>query len=363
MKPIDALRLSPASTLRDALITIDSGGMSLALVVDPAGRLLGTLTDGDLRRGLIAGLALGDPVAGLVNREPVTHGVNDSREAILHTALTRRIYQIPIVDADGRVVGLEEVDALVRGAARDNLVVIMAGGQGTRLQPLTLNVPKPMLKVGPRPMLETIVESFVKYGFTRFAFCVNYRSNLIFDHFGDGNKFGVEIFYIEEKSPLGTAGALGLLPRRPAGPFLVINGDVLTNVNYGHLLERHVARGDFATMGVRDYEFQVPFGVVNLDGDRITAIDEKPVHRHLVSGGLYVLEPAAVDLIPAGQPFDMPSLFRAAIAAGRPVGAFPITDYWIDVGRPDDFRRANACGGRVPGTPPDPADAATGDAG
>lgn len=341
MHPAEPILLPATATVRDALVTIDRGGLGVCALVDPAGRPLALLSDADLRRGLIAGCALADPARPLAAGPPVVRPLNDPRDRIDHAARTAGAPFVAVVDPDGRLVGIEAVDLAAPRPALPNRVVVMAGGVGRRLRPHTLNTPKPMLKVGPKPILETIVEGFVKYGFTRFAFCVNYRADLIVDHFGDGRRHGVEIAYVQEEAPLGTAGALALLPARPAEPFFVVNGDVLTSVNFAHLLARHADSGARATMCVREYEHEIPFGVVAVDGDRLAAIAEKPLSRHLVNAGIYVLDPSMLALLERGERIDMPALFARALAAGAPVHAYPITEYWIDIGQRDDFARAN----------------------
>lgn len=341
MHPIEPVLLPASATVRDALVTIDRGGLGVAALVDPAGRPLALLTDADLRRGLIAGCALVDPALPLAPAPCAVCAVNDSLDRIRHAAETSGAPFVAVVDPDGRLCGIERVDLAAPRERHGNRVVVMAGGVGRRLRPHTLNVPKPMLKVGPKPILETIVEGFVKYGFTRFTFCVNYRADLIVDHFGDGRALGVEIAYVQEEEPLGTAGALALLPAAPDRPFFVVNGDVLTSVNFAHLLARHADLGARATMCVREYEHEVPFGVVRAEGERLAGITEKPLTRYLVNAGIYVLDPSLLALLSRGERIDMPALFARAIEAGHPACAYPITEYWIDIGRHGDFARAN----------------------
>jgi NDP-sugar pyrophosphorylase family protein len=251
------------------------------------------------------------------------------------------IHQLPIVDPDGAVVGLVTRDMLMSGTRqRDNWVVLMAGGRGTRLRPLTETTPKPMLKVGSRPILESIIRRYLEAGFYRFLISVNYRAEQIKDFFGDGGRWNCEIRYLDEPDALGTAGALGLLPERPADPFFVMNGDVLTAVNFQSLLDFHLSTGSAATMCVREYDLTIPFGVVQVDHHRILGIEEKPSHKFFINAGIYVLDPAALAFVAPGRHLDMPSLFQALIRAGHPANAFPIREYWMDVGRMEDFVRA-----------------------
>jgi NDP-sugar pyrophosphorylase family protein len=219
-------------------------------------------------------------------------------------------------------------------------VVLMVGGLGTRLRPLTEETPKPLLRVGGKPILQTIVERFAAHGFTDFIFCVNYKAQMIRDHFGDGGRFGVRIEYIEESKRMGTAGALGLLPERPAEPFFVMNGDLLTNVNFENMLQYHLQNRAKASMCVREYDFQVPYGVVNIEEGLIRSIEEKPVHRFLVSAGIYMLDPSCLDLIPENAYYDMPALFERIVEEGGRAVSFPLREYWLDIGRMEEYERA-----------------------
>ena len=334
----DAL-IRPEDTVRETIRRIDGSSTQIALVVDPAGCLLGTITDGDIRRGLLKGVSLDDPARMIMNTSPTCASPGDEREKILARMKAKSLHQIPIVDAGRKVVGLEVLDELL-SARRDNWVVLMAGGRGTRLRPLTDDTPKPMLRVGAKPIIETIMESFIDQGFNRFYLAVNYRAEMVRAHFGDGSRWGVEIGYLNEESPLGTAGALSLLPSRPTSPLVVMNADLLTRVGFGHMLDFHRTHGAAATMGVREYDFQVPFGVVTIKDQSIVSIEEKPTHRFFVNAGIYVLSPETLELVPRGRHFDMPDLFEALIARGRETAVFPVREYWIDIGRMDDFERA-----------------------
>jgi NDP-sugar pyrophosphorylase family protein len=221
------------------------------------------------------------------------------------------------------------------------MAVIMAGGRGTRLGALTDECPKPMLRVGGRPILETIILNLREYDVGQVYVAVNYRAEMIEDYFGDGSKLGLSIDYLRERERLGTAGALGMLPARPKDSFVVMNGDVLTKVNVTQLLEFHRNSRAAATMCVRQHDFQVPFGVVAVDGNQVMGIDEKPVRRDFVNAGLYALEPSVLDSVGPGQYLDMTTLLNSLIAAGNRAVAFPVSEYWLDVGRHADFERAN----------------------
>ena len=347
MKDWKRALISSDATMRAAIEHIDESSLQIAMVVDADGHLLGTVTDGDVRRGILRGLSIDTSVLDVMNRNPTTALRNDSREHIVALMRQRSLHQIPVLDGDGKITALEVFDEVVASAMRPNTAILMAGGLGTRLHPLTENLPKPMLKVGGRPILETILQSLIDHGITRFQISVNYKAEIIKRYFGNGQAFGARIEYLEETDRLGTAGALSLLSEPAIHPVVVMNGDVLTKVNFQHLLDFHAAQKASATMCVREYEFQVPFGVVSLDHQRITAIEEKPIKRMFVSAGIYVFEPAVLRLIPAGEHFDMPMLFDRLIAASEVVSAFPIREYWLDVGRMDDFERAVGEYGRV----------------
>ncbi|GFO66059.1 nucleotidyltransferase family protein [Geomonas paludis] len=335
------------TTLRETIRVIDSGALRIALVVDADQRLLGTVSDGDIRRGILRGCSLEDSVQQVLNRTPTVAAQNEAKDQILALMRLKQVYQIPVIDGAGRVVGLEIVERILETPQYDNCVVLMAGGLGSRLKPLTDDTPKPLLKVGGKPILETILENFIHYGFTNFRISVNYKGELIEDYFGDGARWGAHIEYLREDKKLGTAGALGLLPERPSLPVLVMNGDVLTKVNFQQLLEFHREHRALATMCVREYDFQVPYGVVTVDNHRILNIEEKPVQRFFVNAGIYVLEPEALDLIPKDTFFDMPTLFEKVVSQQKETAVFPIREYWLDIGRMDDFQRAEGEFGKV----------------
>ena len=341
MKNIQKIKLTTDSTIKEALQVIDTGAMKIALVLDAEDHLLGTLTDGDIRRGLLSGLSLDDSIESVIFKTPTVCGINDSKEEILKIAVAKKMYCIPIVDEKGVIVGIEEVDELLKPTNFSNRVVLMAGGLGTRLRPLTDDIPKPLLQVGDKPILETIINGFAKYGFTNIVLSVSYKAEMIEEYFGDGSKFGVNIEYVHENKRMGTAGALSLMREKLSEPFFVMNGDLLTNINFEHMLEYHLSNDAIATMGVREYDFQVPYGVVNVDGHNILSIDEKPVHNFFVSGGVYVLSPDVLEVIPDDY-YDMPTLFEKLIEEKKKSVSFPILEYWLDIGQMSDFHRANA---------------------
>jgi dTDP-glucose pyrophosphorylase len=326
----------PDASIRDTVKVIDERSMQIALVVDAEDRLLGTVTDGDVRRGLLKGVPLTEVVSRIMNANPTIARPGQDRDCVLQLMQSKHLHHIPIVSEHGRVVGLEVLNDLML-RSRDNWVVLMAGGQGSRLRPLTESTPKPLLKVGNKPIMETILETFIEHGFRRFFFAINYKADMFRAYFRDGARWRVDIAYLMEAKPLGTAGALSLLPERPAKPMLVMNADLLTKVSFSHLLDFHQSHGAIATMGIREYDFQVPYGVVRIDNHRIVGIDEKPTHRFFVNAGMYVLEPSVLDLVSADTYLDMPSLFERVIARGDEAAVFPIREYWLDIGRFEDF--------------------------
>jgi len=276
MKNIDDITVSKNTPLIDVLKIIDISSKQLALVVDENRKLLGTISDGDIRRALLNKVSLEDSVENIYFKTPTIANINDSRDEIIRICTTKKLHQIPIVDNNGNLVGLEILDELVSKKNRVNKVVLMVGGLGTRLRPLTEETPKPMLHVGGKPILQTIIEKFASHGFVNIIMCVNYKSNIIQDYFGDGSKFGVKIEYILEEKRMGTAGALSLLTSKPHEPFFVMNGDLLTNINFEHLLEFHQNNESTGTMCVLEYDLQIPYGVVNVEDTRILSIEEKP---------------------------------------------------------------------------------------
>ncbi len=338
---ITKLFVAETATFREAIAVIDRAELQIALVVSPERQLLGTVTDGDVRRGLLRGLGLDARVREIMTRDPitVTPALSFHDDSwLLHKRLARRI---PIVDADQTVVGLALPEDEIVPQKVANPVVIMAGGLGARLGALTQDAPKPMLKVGSKPILETILEGFLAQGFEQFYISVNYKAQMIEDYFGDGSSWGADIHYLRETERLGTAGALSLLDPPPNAPVLVMNGDLLTKVNFRQMLEFHRTHRQQASVAVRKYEVRVPFGVVELHRNTITRIIEKPAYSYFVNAGIYLLNPECFPLIPKNQPFDMPDLLTSILAQGWNVGSFPVHEYWLDVGRMDDFEAAN----------------------
>ncbi|WP_236847179.1 nucleotidyltransferase family protein [Campylobacter lanienae] len=335
---INSIKLSPNSTIKEALKIINNGALQMALVVDENGALLGTISDGDIRRGLLNSMELTSSIESLYYRTPIISNSPIISASILTKAKAKNIRYIPIIDQNGIAIAIKNI--YESNKTKPNQVVLMAGGLGMRLRPLTSKIPKPMLHVGPKPILQTIIESFTSYGYLNFTICVNYRSEIIKEYFGNGDKFGINIRYIHESKRLGTAGALSLIDR-PQDEFFVMNADLLTNADFSKLHDYHNAHKSIATMCVREYEMQVPYGVVNLDDNTIKSITEKPKSKFHVSAGIYMLKPQILDLIDKNSYLDMPDLFNQLAAKGLNPKAYPISEKWLDIGRIEEYNTAN----------------------
>ncbi len=331
----------PNTPISKAIEIIDYAGLQIALVINEKGQLLGTVTDGDIRRAILKQLSLDEPVSKIMNSNPRFIHRDQSRETAALLIQSSKVRQIPVLDEKYRVLGLEIADELLYSPLRDNWVILMAGGVGSRLKPLTASCPKPLLKVGGKPVLETIMESFIEQGFRHFYFSVNYKAEMIIEYFGDGSRWAAEIRYLHETKQLGTAGAVGLLPAKPEEPLLLMNGDILTKINFGQLLDFHQKNLTEATMCIREQCSQIPYGVVTIDKNRLQQIDEKPQQCFFINAGLYVLNPEVLNYIPVGSYFDIPDLLKTLLQKGKEIAVFPVREYWIDIGRFDDLERAN----------------------
>ncbi len=348
---IDQFLLSPSASVRDALRVINSSAKGIALLVDGEGRLTDTLTDGDIRRAILQGLDVEGSIEELlktkVSHNPIVAPVGTRREEQAALMREHKVRQLPLLDDDGRPVGLETLDELLgRGEGRLQAVV-MAGGFGKRLMPLTEDMPKPMLPVGDKPMLEHIIEQLAKAGIEDVSITTHYMPEKIMDHFQDGSKFGVRTRYYQEDEPLGTAGALSLMPSLD-GPLIIINGDILTNVKFQAMHEYHRQHEADMTICVRKYELNVPYGVVEAEEASVTGIVEKPTLRFFVNAGIYLIDPNVQAMVPQGRKYDMPDLVHDLIAKGRKVASFPVHEYWLDIGQHADYaaaQQAAASGG------------------
>jgi dTDP-glucose pyrophosphorylase len=328
------------ATIKDAINVLNVSGLRIVLAVDENEKLLGTISDGDIRRGLLKGLQLENSLAAIWNHEAIVVPENMSTEMVKELMLVNKIQQIPIVDENQRLIGLHLWDEFVYPVSRENIFVIMAGGRGTRLGTQTENCPKPLLLVAGRPILEHIINRAQAEGFTNFVIAINYLGYMIEEYFGDGRKMGVKIDYLREEKPLGTAGALTLFEELPNLPIVVTNGDVITEIRYAAILDFHEKQGAAATMAVRSHEWQNPFGVVQIQGVEIISYDEKPIYRSNVNAGVYVLDPAVLKFIPKSEAFDMPSLLEIAGKNSERIVAYPVHEQWLDVGRPKDLQQA-----------------------
>ena len=333
--------LPESSTIGQAIGNLDQLGIKIVLVVDKANKLIGTVSDGDIRRGLLKGLDLKKPIARLVNHNALVVPPDMSRDMVMQLMVANKIQQIPMVDGQQKIVGLHLWDEMSTLPARANLMVIMAGGKGTRLMPHTQNCPKPMVLVAGKPMLEHIIERGKLEGFNHFVLAIHHLGHIIEDHFGNGEGLGVKIDYLREQSPLGTAGALGLLNPRPDAPFVVTNGDVITDIRYGELLDIHNRYQASATMAVRVHEWQHPFGVVKMQGVEVVGFEEKPIARSHINAGVYALSPEVLNELIAETRCDMPMLFERLQAKAKTTVAYPMHEPWLDVGKPEDLLQAN----------------------
>ena len=334
------LTIEADATLIAALRVIDDGGASIAFVVDDVGRVIGSVTDGDVRRALLGGASLDERcLTRTMRREFVSVTAGTGRAEVLDLMRARQVEQIPILDAEGRLCGLHTVQELIAPARRRNAAMILAGGLGTRLHPLTETIPKPMIRVAGRPILERLVLHLMSHGIRRFFLSVNYLAHVIEEHFGDGTHFGCTIEYLREAKPLGTGGPLSLLPELE-DPVLVVNGDLVTQCDVGHMLTFHEANDYVATFGLRPYSVAIPFGVATVRGDRLVGLREKPTERMLINAGIYVLSHCAVAMVPKDVEYPITDLFSRLVAEGRPVGAHVVQDDWLDVGQHDELRRA-----------------------
>ena len=334
----------PDLPIADALARLEEAGTGMLLLAREDRRLLGVVTDGDIRRHILAGGRLDEPCHRVANRAPLTGGPDTTPAdalALMNHGREFVVNQLPLIQPTGELLQLWLRSDLVSAEPVALSAVIMAGGYGTRLRPLTDDMPKPMLPVGDRPLLERTVRRLREAGIQDVRVTTHYLGDRIASHFGDGKAFGVDITYLNEDRPLGTAGALALV-NRPAGPLLVMNGDILTNLNFHALLAFHREHRADATVAVRKYDLTVPYGVVECEGTQVKALQEKPTERFLVNAGIYLLEPAVLDCIPPGERFDMTELIQVLLQQGRTVVSFPIVEYWLDIGRAEDYERAQS---------------------
>lgn len=333
--------INVAENIGTAVATIETSPSKIAIVVDDDGKLVGTVTDGDIRRGLLRGVTLENPVSDIMNAEPNYAHVDDDPANTMDLFRNNICRYVPVIDDESKVIGIRSLDRYAKSEPRSNPVLILAGGRGERMQPMTNYMPKPMLPLGDKPIIEVLIGNLVDQGFINIIIAVNYMKQIIMDHLGNGSKFGVNISYVEENQRLGTAGPLSLVDGQIDGPLIALNGDIVTKIDFGMLIDFHTEHNASATMAVRKHSYEVPFGVVDVEGAGIAKIVEKPIYDFLVNAGIYVLESDVCKLVPEDTYFDMTELFQAVIDNKMPTSVFPIHEYWMDVGRMEDFVQAN----------------------
>lgn len=341
---LESCCLNGEDTLLDALRSLERSGRGIVLVTGDNRRLTGTLTDGDIRRALLAGATMRDPIAPFAQSKFISVSPEATRADVVELMQSRYLEQIPIVDAQGHLLGLHLLHEILGVAELPNWAVIMAGGIGTRLRPITETIPKPMVRVAGRPILERLVMHLVGFGIRKIYLSINYLGEIIEQHFGDGSKFGCHIEYLRESKPLGTGGSLRLLAERPSDPLIVMNGDLVTQADIGAMLAFHQRTGCVATLAIRPYFHVVPFGCLELDGHRVVRMEEKPRLLQLVNAGIYVLDPQLIDLIPPDEEFPLPALLESCMSRGDLVNAFEIEDEWLDVGHREHLQKARGEG-------------------
>ncbi|RCK78308.1 MAG: D-glycero-D-manno-heptose 1-phosphate guanosyltransferase [Candidatus Ozemobacter sibiricus] len=339
---LEQVLLPPETTILDTLRAIDAAALEIALIVDADRHLLGTVTDGDIRRGILRGVTLDSRIDQLMNPRPLTARPDTPDDELLFLMSRRSIKHVPIVDGQGRVIHLRRLQDLVARAPRPHQAVIMAGGLGRRLGALTRDTPKPLLPVGGRPILETIVRQLRRHGIVKIFLSVNYHADQIKAHFQNLRDLDAEIAFLEEKEFLGTAGSLSLLPEKPATSLIVMNGDILCPVNISNLLDYHAAAGRALTLCTREFTFQIPYGVIVRQGAELIDIEEKPEQKILINAGIYVLEPRLLELIPPATRLDMPDLIRQVARGHGGVACYPLSEFWLDIGQPADYQEACA---------------------
>ena len=338
---MDEFMSSPTSTVREAMRRIEKNKKGLLFVVDPELMLIGSLSDGDIRRGILNGAQLDDPILALINPHPFYISTQEQVSADLKFFEEKGFKMIPVCDVNGKVLHLLSPDPEKSLPAVENPVVLMVGGRGIRLEPLTQNIPKPLLKVGNKPILQTILERLHLFGFRNIFLCTNYLSDHIEEFCGDGSAFGLNIRYFKEEIKLGTIGAVKYLEDQLNLPFLVMNGDLLTSLNYKSVLDFHIEHLGELTIGSVSYKTIIPYGVIQTEGHQVTSILEKPTYSFRISGGIYALSPKVLKLIPKGEFFDITDLMESLLKQHHTVIAFPIEEYWLDIGQHQDYEKAN----------------------
>ena len=332
--------LSKSDTIRDAIGNLNKTSLRIVIIVNKNIELIGVITDGDIRRGILNGANLDQNLDRVINKNQLTVIKGEKNQKILKILNDNNMFSIPIVDIEGKVCGIETTQHLMKEKTRENWVFLMAGGYGTRLEKLTKDTPKPMLEIGDKPILENILENFMAHGFYKFYISLHYMPEKFVDYFGDGSKWGITIKYIKEDTPLGTVGSLSLFPENTEHPIILMNGDILTRVNFDHLIEFHRNSDAFATMCVRQYDFQIPYGVVDVDEHNFKNILEKPSQELFVNAGIYVFNPEIIGYLEKNRPNNIPDILNKLTENKKNIKVFPIHEYWIDVGTMDSYKKA-----------------------
>lgn len=333
--------LNASGSMQDAIKVLNTSAIKLVAVIDNYDHLLGVITDGDIRRAILEFKDLDSNVAEIMCHHPITSNMTESKTFVMALLEKHKLQQIPLVNHENQIQSIVTKDCLLKKKTIPNTVFLMAGGFGTRLHPLTHSCPKPLLKIGKKPILETILDSFCNHGFHNFFISVHYKAQMIRDYFNSGDEFGVDIAYVEETQPLGTAGALSLLPSQDK-PIIMMNGDLLTKVDFSELLAYHQDEKAAITMCVREYEYQVPYGVINSHQNQVVSIVEKPTEKYFVNAGIYVVSPDVIQELAYQEHLDMPDLINKCLGKKQKVAMFPIHEYWLDIGRMSDFERAQS---------------------
>jgi dTDP-glucose pyrophosphorylase len=334
--------INPNCTVREVLEKLNIGGKGIILVVDDKGKLIGTITDGDIRRAILKGVSLEHSIDDIIHYNPICVKSSATKDEIKDIFIRKAVKQIPVVDENRVVVDLISINDILLPEGKDNPVIIMAGGLGTRLKDLTQKVPKPMLKVGQDPILQHIINNFKQYGYNKILISVNYKAEIIENYFQDGYAYGVKIEYIKEKKRLGTAGGIRLAKDYLDKPFFVINGDIFTNLNFDNMMKFHLENNFDITIGTKKYSYQIPYGVIETNDNMVINIKEKPEEEYLISGGIYCLNPEVIGLIPNEQYYEITDLINDCIEKGLKVGNYEIEDYWMDIGKLEDYDKVNS---------------------
>ncbi len=334
--------LKKENSIKDAINVLENEGHRIVLIADNKFKLLGTVTDGDIRRALINDFNMETNLSEIMTKNPIAISSEEKNENVLKKMTSNGILQIPIIDDQEIIVGLETIQHLLEVKKKDNIVLLMAGGFGKRLRPLTDNKPKPLLEVAGQPVLETIINQFKETGFNNFFISTFYKSEMIQKHFGDGSKLGINITYTEENKPLGTAGALAHLPYKKTNhPIIVMNADLITKINIERILEFHKKNNADMTVCVRNYDFQIPYGVINFEKEMLHSIKEKPIISNFVNAGIYVIEPKSINKIKKDEHLNMNEFIENLISENKKITVFPIHEYWMDIGQLDEYEKVN----------------------